>query len=271
MDIINSNANQARMIGMHDRWADQYDADYFAHFGIYHQVSLDNLKRFLPENHDALILDAGGGTGIWAMEAAKLGFSVVLNDISEGMLSVARAKFANQVFHDRVTIQQGDICSMPEFSDGQFDMVICQGDPLSYCKDHKAAVSELSRVVHTGGIVIASVDNRLSVMNWLKQTDDPAVVDQLLQSGEIQVPNDRETAGYILHAFTPQEISALFESNSLSVERIIGKTVISHRLDLKNSKSPAIQDWLLKLELQYCDDPAYIPWGGHLEIVGRKR
>ena len=76
-----SNNQHKRVAAHHDWWARTYDKDYFTHFGIYHRVTMDNIKRFVPENLDSLILDAGGGTGIWSIELARMGYKVIMTDI----------------------------------------------------------------------------------------------------------------------------------------------------------------------------------------------
>lgn len=159
---------------------------------------------------------------------------------------------------------------MPEFEDSQFAMVLCEGDPLSYCGNHYAAIKELTRVVQNGGAVIASVDNRASALNWLKEKNDFEVVRKLLETGDVVMDHKREEFTYVIHAFTPEELQRLFELNGLNVERIIGKPVIANRLACFRSEEPAVQEELYNLELQYNSDKAYYPWGGHLEIAGRK-
>ena len=260
-----------RVAAHHNHLADKYDADFFEHFALSHRVSLDNLKRFLPIDKGTPILDAGGGTGIWTVELAKMGFRVVLTDISEELLARAREKLAATNLADKVDIRVSNICHMPEFRDEQFGMVLCQSDPLSYCGDHQAAIKEFVRVVKPGGTVIASVDSRGSALNWPVVKQDRDAVRRLLETGDVALPHDREEHSYVIHAFTPDELRELFEANGLSVERIIGKPVIAQRLSFFKSEDPAIQDWLYSLELQHNSDPAYLPLGGHLEIVGRKR
>lgn len=259
-----------RVIAHHDWWSETYNSDYFKHFALYHKITLDNIRRFLPKKKSTSILDAGGGTGIWSIELAKMGYRVVLTDISQGMLEKARKKASELKLDNQIEIRISNICNMPEFEDNQFAVVLCEGDPLSYCGDHHAAIKELVRVVQRGGIVIASVDNRISALGWLREKGDRKALQRLLEKGEVMFPPDREDLQYVIHAFTPEELRELFESNGLSVERIIGKTVIAHRLALSKSKDPTIQEWLYHLELKYCDDPAFYPFGGHLEIVGRK-
>ena len=50
---------------------------------LYSEVIWQNIKKFLPKKKGAKILDAGGGTGYWAIRLAKLGHKVVLTDIAE--------------------------------------------------------------------------------------------------------------------------------------------------------------------------------------------
>ena len=267
----NMNEHLRKVIAHHDWWAETYDPSYFEHFALYHRVTLDNIRRFVPKKTGAGILDAGGGTGIWSIELARMGYNVVLTDISKGMLDKAREKVKAQSLEKQIEIMVSDIRHMPEFSDNQFDMVLCEGDPLSYCGDHKKALAECARVVKSGGVVIVSVDNRASALAWLKDTEDREAVQRLLETGEVEMPTEKEGLSYTIHAFTPEELKDLFESNRLLVERIIGKPVIAPRLSFFKSENPEIQEWLYNLELKYNDDPAFYPRAGHLEIVGRKK
>jgi SAM-dependent methyltransferase len=150
-------------------------------------------------------------------------------------------------------------------------MVLCQGDPLSYCGDHKKALSECVRVLKPGGALIVSVDNRASALAWLKDSDNREAIYRLLSTGEVEMPTGKEEFTYTVHAFTPEELRDLFESNGLQVERIIGKPVIVPRLSFYKSEDPEVQEWLYNLELKYNDDPAFYSRAGHLEIVGRKK
>ena len=253
----------------HDWWSETYDSDYFTRYTLYHKITLDNIRRFLPKDKGTVILDAGGGTGIWSVELSRMGYRVVLTDISHGMLEKARKKVSILKLDNLIEIRISNICDMPEFEDNQFAMVLCEGDPLSYCGDYRTAIKEFARVVQNGGAVIASVDNRASALNWLREKNDLDAIRQLLETGDVVMPHDREEFRYVIHAFTPEELQELFESNGLMVERIIGKLVIANRLACFRSEDPVVQEWLYNLELKYNEDPAYYPWGGHLEIVGR--
>jgi ubiquinone/menaquinone biosynthesis C-methylase UbiE len=258
------------VIAHHDWWAETYDDDVSS-MTLYNRITLDNIKRFLPEDKDALVLDAGGGTGLWAVEVAKLGYKVVLTDISTGMLDKARNKVASLGLEDRIRIRVSDIRSMPEFAEGEFGMIICEGDPLSYCGDHQAAVREFSRVLRSGGTVVASVDNLVSALNWLRDETDMKAILRVLETGNLMVPNAEGRFPYVVHAFTSEELKRLFESNGFTIERVIGKPTIARRLALYDSDESVIREWLYGLELRYCDNPAFYPLAGHLEIAARKQ
>ncbi len=73
--------------------AETYDEWYETFEGaVEHYVEWELFKGYLPQNKDAKILDAAGGTGRITLPLAKMGYSVTLCDISSEMLNVARQK-----------------------------------------------------------------------------------------------------------------------------------------------------------------------------------
>jgi ubiquinone/menaquinone biosynthesis C-methylase UbiE len=258
-----------QVIAHHDAWADTYDSQVES-MTLYNRITLDNICRFLPKDPDSLILDAGGGTGFWAVQLAQMGYHVMLTDLAGGMLAKAEEKTAELGFTGLVQTRMSDIRHMPEFADGQFDMIICQGDPLSYCGDYNAAVREFARVLRSGGAVVASVDNRVRDLSWIADSTDRGVISRLVETGDSLVSHADGEFRYTVHAFTPEELCDLFTSNGLSVERCIGKVTISRSLGLYRSDDPDVQEWLYQLELKHCGDPAFVSLGHHLEIACRK-
>lgn len=73
----------------YDKAAKDYDKEYEEpYWRLYQEITWQNIRRFLPKRKNAVILDAGGGTGFWAIRLARLGYHVVLTDISKNMLKV---------------------------------------------------------------------------------------------------------------------------------------------------------------------------------------
>ena len=112
-------------------------------------------RRILVENsvnEGDDVLDCGAGTGTTGIMAAKkVGKSgkVTLFDLSEDMLSVARAKVIQENLQERVTYQTGDMIHLP-FDDNSFDVVL---STYSLCPlyDPVTGALELYRVTKPGG------------------------------------------------------------------------------------------------------------------------
>jgi ubiquinone/menaquinone biosynthesis C-methylase UbiE len=98
------------------------------------------------------LLDAGGGTGRVSQVLVDHSASIVVTDLSMGMLRQASAKDGLK-----------PVCSCTEhlpFQDGSFERVIMV-DALHHVFDHQATLGELWRVLKPGGrIVIEEPDIR---------------------------------------------------------------------------------------------------------------
>ncbi|MBU7027723.1 MAG: methyltransferase domain-containing protein [Theionarchaea archaeon] len=252
----------------YDEKAPFYDGEYKTpFFQLYKEITWDDIKRFLPES--GVILDAGGGTGEWAIQLAELGYSIVLTDISRGMLRQARLKLEERNIHT-VELKRADITNMSCLPDETFDMALVQGDPLSYCGDAEKAAKEVHRVLKPGCFCIASVDSMYSAVATFIASNR---VDELEDFLRTQSASFR--AGFTIHYFTPESLRKLFEDAGFEVVRIRGKPVflsvipreIAHNL-LQDKKT---FEKILELELRYCDDTSLVGFARHLEIVGKKR
>jgi SAM-dependent methyltransferase len=133
--------------------ADTYDQWYKTFQGtIETHVDLTLLKKYLPKNKSAKILDAAGGTGRITLPLAKMGYSVTLCDISPKMLSVAKQKMLREGVYDKVKILECDIRKL-YFDDESFDFVLCWDGAIE-------ARRELVRVAKKGGRISAFLLNR---------------------------------------------------------------------------------------------------------------
>lgn len=124
------------------------------------------------------VLDCGAGTGSTALLAArKIGTSgkVVLLDMSEGMLAIARERVAQAGFNERVEFKTGDMLDLP-FEDCNFDVVLSTYSTCPLQEPTKGAM-ELYRVVRPGGRlgVAHSTDPETSLVKWLADKVERAV------------------------------------------------------------------------------------------------
>ena len=142
--------------GLRERWderAEGYDEWYETFEGaVENHVDWELLKRYLPQNRDAKILDAAGGTGRITLPLAKMGYSVTLCDISTGMLNVARQKLLREGVLDKVEILECDVCEL-RFADASFDFVLCWDGMVE-------AAKELIRVTKKGGKISIFLMNK---------------------------------------------------------------------------------------------------------------
>jgi SAM-dependent methyltransferase len=259
----------------HDHEAPVYDAKYDENpffTKVYEPVTWDNIRRFLPPL-PAQVLDAGGGTGRWTVVLAQMGYSVTLTDISQGMLDVAQAKIEAARLSDRVTILRQDIRDMSALTADRFDLVLAEGDPVSYCEDHAAAIRELARVARVDAHVIVSADSRAVVLFNLNELDFDTT-EAALHTGQMKWRGEEDAIIYPVHAFTISELAGLFEANGLRVVRALGKPVFFSRLEpevrVKILTDQALTRRLVELECRYGDDPGWAGSGGHIEVTGVK-
>jgi ubiquinone/menaquinone biosynthesis C-methylase UbiE len=73
------------------------------HSKVYDAITWKYTEPYVPADPQALVLDAGGGTGRWAVQMARKDCKVVLLDISEGMLTLAQTKVNQEKLQDRVS------------------------------------------------------------------------------------------------------------------------------------------------------------------------
>lgn len=250
----------------YDLHAVEYDASYEGKkwVEIYDRITWDKtIKPYLPINGDAQILDAGGGTGKWTIPICKLGYHVTLTDISESMLKVAKQKLSKENLLERVRIVVADIVRMNMFEDETFDLVLCEGDPLSYCTDPLQGIEEIIRVAKKGSFIVASVDNLYPRIIWgIRQ----GLLDQVSDLFRTQ----RAIHNFPIYFFKPSELMRDFEERGCKIEKIIGKNIFSSGLE-EELKDPAIFKRILELELEHCADPNLVGFAGHFAVVCSKK
>ena len=164
--------------------ADTYDEWYKTFRGaVDTHVDLELLKRYLPENKNAKVLDAAGGTGRITLPLAKMGYSVTLCDISPRMLDVAKQKMRREGVYDKVKILECDIRKL-YFADESFDFVLCWNGALE-------ARKELIRVTKKGGRISIFLVNRYRAAIDLFP-EDPTSALELIKSRSDYIQHHEE-------------------------------------------------------------------------------
>lgn len=262
MKIRDSNAVKE----FYERAAGEYDKGYETpYWKLYNEITWRNVEQFLPKRKNAVILDAGGGTGYWAIRLAKHGCRVVLTDISENMLKVAEEKIRAAKLQGKIETRIADIRDMSLFPSNHFDMALAEGDPVSYCLNAEKAVMELARVVRSDAPVIVSVDNKYSIIPRLITERSFDKLSEFLRTSIAK-------GEFEFLAFTPEQLKTLFENCGLKPVRIIGKPILTQFIPKEKRDELIGENFrrILKLESRFCDTASLVGMGGHLEIVGIK-
>lgn len=146
-------AKKENIILMFDRIAKYYDF-------LNHLLSLNRDKRWRKKAIDKLsrhnpktILDVATGTGDLAIEAVRLNPDKIFAvDISEKMLSIAKAKIDKRGLSHKIQIQKSDSEALP-FSDETFDAVTVAFGIRNFENLHKG-LEEILRVLKKNGMFV---------------------------------------------------------------------------------------------------------------------
>jgi len=245
------------------------------YYKIYDAITWKYVEPYVPMDSDALVLDAGGGTGRWAIRMARKGCKVILVDISEGMLKVAGEKMKKEGFQHKITIKEGDI-TKTGYADETFDMILCE-HALFLFKEPDIVIKELKRILKRKARLIVSVHNRY-VQSLVSLPEKPSLdkVDDalniLLRKRYSSMTKNGEVK---IYTWTPDEFRTMLERNGLHVEKIVGKGVtmplrISKELFMKKDYPDDLFNKLLQFELALCEKPDALALAGHLQAIAYK-
>lgn len=118
------------------------------------RAATEQLLRRAAISPSDRVLDVGCGVATTAVTvASRFGASVTAVDISPVMLERAQAAVREAGLESHVTVQEGDILSLP-FPDDSFDVVIAEA--VTMFVDRAPAARELVRVCRPGARVLAT-------------------------------------------------------------------------------------------------------------------
>jgi len=147
--------------------AGHYDSTRSA-IGI--EIWLGNLVSNFADITKIRILDAGCGTGNYALALAPRVGCVTGLDLNEQMLTQARRKAVASGLTDKVLFQSGELPKLP-FTDGTFDAVMFNQvlhhlEPLGSTEfqHHVQVINEASRVLRKGGLVLINACSTTQMM-----------------------------------------------------------------------------------------------------------
>jgi predicted TPR repeat methyltransferase len=138
----------------YDNWAEDYDRTLVQwQYEAPEQVAARLRRELAPE---AVILDAGCGTGLSGKALAAAGFATIDGmDVSARSLELARE---HGVYRD---LEHVDMQRLPlPYADDVYDGLVCVG-VMTYLPDGAAVLREFARVVKPGGCIVLTQRDHL--------------------------------------------------------------------------------------------------------------
>jgi ubiquinone/menaquinone biosynthesis C-methylase UbiE len=265
-------ASDDRSRRYHDRVARQYDAIYDDPYWHFHdELTWRSIKPHLPRDTAASCCDLGCGTGKWGLKLLKSGFATTFVDHSSKMIGQVREKLESNPRAKKATTVVADIIDMPMLAADQFSLIVAMGDPLSICTDPLRAAREMHRISKSGGIVIATADNKLAALDHFVERGNLDALEEFVHTGRTQWLTADEREQFELTTFTPTTLRKLFEKSGFDVLAVEGKTIVPVRDNKHLFTHDRAVERLLKLEEDLSKDPAAAARAGHLQIIARKR
>ena len=237
------------------------------------EITWHFLRKYAPRGKSCLILEAGAGTGDWAIQFAKLGYrNFVLADISGRMLNEAQKRFSGLKKKVNVQYVKTDIANMKALDSNIFDYVFSQYDAVSYSLKPKKAIRELARVAKRHAHVVVTVDTKYPRVISLIERGQLKKAVELLKTNISYEPGDENT--YPTYTLTWEELVKYYTQAGLKVTEVIGAPVFMNHVNEQVEKAlrrkPKTRSILLKIELENCTNRSLANLSGHLQVVGKK-
>lgn len=248
----------------------------------YHQLEFNTtmhfLKKYLPRK--GLILDAGGGPGRYTIGLAKLGYDVILLDLTPELLEIAKRQIKKAGVQGKVKeIIQGSIDDLSMFKNNSFDAVICLGGALSHLvnkKQGEKTIDELIRVVKRNAPIFISVIGWLAVLiTELVRFPEEIGIKKVFQ-------RVRDTGDYLggygftaCHLFLPEDLRRSLEKRKVKILEMAGLEGLatSHQKETNRLFKKYPKAWKIWWEthIKTCTHPSAVGISEHFLIICKKR
>ena len=247
----------------------------------YHRLEFDTtiyfLKKYLPKR--GLVLDAGGGPGRYTIELAKLGYEIVLLDLTPKLLGIAKRKIRKMGVKDRIrAIMEGTIEGLSMFKDNVFDAVLCLGGALCHVVDkeqRERTIDELIRVAKNRAPIFISVIGRLAVLigelvNFPEEIEIEDIFRRVRDTGDYY----GELGFAPSHFYLPEELEEALKRRGVEVIEMVGLEGLAsqHRKETNRLFRKYPKAWKIWWEthLKTCTHPSVVGISEHFLIICRK-
>ena len=247
-------------------------------FQLEHARTRELILRHLP-SAPATIIDAGGGSGIYACWLAQLGYEVHLTDIVPKHIEQARAASARRPEYPLASAEIGDARQL-EHPDAWANAVLLLG-PLYHLvekEDRMACLREAYRALTPGGLVCAAgISHFASMLDSLTHGffDDPAfaaIVERDLEDGQHRNPTGNPLYFTDAYFHRPGEMSRELLAAGFQVVEIVaieGPAWLAKDFD-RLWNDPDQRERLLAVVRKVEKEPSILGATAHIMAIGRK-
>lgn len=231
------------------------------------QDALD--RRVKATGREALdVLDTGGGSGNFAVPAARLGHRVTVVDPSPNALFALERRAAEAGVADRVRGVQGDAHGLFDVVErGGYDVVLCHG-VLEYVDDPAEGIRNAVDALRPEGVLSVLAAGLGGAVLARALAGHFKEAKQALES-----PEGRWGEGDPMpRRFTPEHLTELVEQAGLRVGAVHGVRVFADLVPgVLVDTEPGALDALLKLEAAAAELPAFRSVATQLHVLGETR
>ncbi len=218
-----------------------------------------------PDGNGLTVVDAGGGTGGFAVPLAQAGHRVTVVDPSPDSLAALQRRAAEQGLD--VAALQGDLTDLPSLvAPGSADLVLCHS-VLEVVDDPAQALALVADVLRPQGLLSLLVANRDAAVLARALAGRPEEAAHALGDPDGRWGGADGTA----RRWTPQAVQDLVAAAGLAPEQLHGVRTVS---DLVPSAvldtEPGAAAALLALERTLSDRPPFRDLATQLHVLARK-
>jgi S-adenosylmethionine-dependent methyltransferase len=206
------------------------------------------------------VVDAGGGTGGFAVPLAETGHLVTVVDPSPDALAALARRAAEHGVADRITAFQGDADDLPSLVEpGTADIVLCHS-VLEVVDDPARTIGAVAAALRPGGCASVLVANRAA-----------AVLARALAGHFTQALDGLVSDGTGPRRFDLETLAALCTSAGLTPERSHGVRVVADLVPgAVVDVEPGAVEALVNLELAMAERPPYRDVATQLHMLARR-